>query len=124
MENYNSHPALMRASLSFGALLVAAVACGPARPATLSEPALPPCAGTRVLIVQNAGDQAVLVFARSGRSTTEIAAAPIGRTEVTVPSGVRATSFYATAASRSAVGGSLQSAPVDTRVTFLLECRR
>jgi hypothetical protein len=112
----------MRASISLIALVVAA--CGPARPATSSEPALPPCADTRVLIVQNGGDEGVIVYARNGRTSTEIGAAPIGRKEITVPASVRATSFYAVALSRNVFSGSAQAAPVETRVVFTLECRR
>ena len=81
------------------------------------------CQGTRVLHVTNGGDEAVNVFAVNGRSSTEIGTVPQGKKELIVPPNVRATSFYAVAISRMAIGGSVLSAPTDTRVTFAEECR-
>ena len=105
--------------LSLAGLVAALAACSqnPA-PSTSAS-----CAGTRVLIVTNAGDEAVNVFAANGRTSTEIGTVPQGKKELTVPPTVRATSFYAVAISRMAVGGSHVAATTDTRVTFVEECR-
>jgi hypothetical protein len=81
------------------------------------------CAGNRVLIVTNGGDEAVNVYALNGRTSTEIGTVPQGKKELTVPTNVRATSFYAVAISRVALGGSQASATTDTRVTFVEDCR-
>lgn len=81
------------------------------------------CAGNRVLTVTNAGDEAVNVYALNGRTSTEIGTVPQGKKEVTVPPNVRATSFYAVAISRLVFAGSPLSAPTETRVTFVEECR-
>lgn len=80
-------------------------------------------AGTRVLIVSNGGDEAVNVYAVNGRTNTEIGTVPQGKKEITIPSNVRATSYYAVAISRMAIGGSVVAATTDTRVTFVEECR-
>ena len=76
-----------------------------------------------MLTVTNGGDEAVIVYALNGRTSTEIGAVPIGKKELIVPSTVRATSFYAVATSRMAFAGSPISATTDTRVTFAEECR-
>jgi hypothetical protein len=81
------------------------------------------CAGTRVLLVTNGGDEAVNVYAQNGRTSTEIGTVPLGKKELTVPPNVRATSFYAVAISRLAISSSHVSATTDTRVTFVEECR-
>jgi hypothetical protein len=81
------------------------------------------CTGTRVLLVNNGGDEGVIVYAQNGRTSTEIGAAPQGKKEITIPATVRATSFYAVAISQIALGGSHTSATTDTRVTFVEECR-
>jgi hypothetical protein len=80
------------------------------------------CAGNRVLTVTNGGDEAVNVYAVNGRTTTEIGTVPQGTKQITVPSNVRATSFYAVAISQL-MGGSHVSATTDTRVKFVEECR-
>jgi len=76
-----------------------------------------------VLIVTNGGDEAVNIIAVNGRTSTEIGTVPQGRKELTVPANVRATSFYAVASSRMAIGGSPVSATTETRVTFAEDCR-
>ena len=81
------------------------------------------CAGSRVLIVNNGGDEAVNVYAVNGRTNTEIGTVPQGKKEITIPPRVRATSYYAVAISQMAIGGSVVSATTDTRVTFVEECR-
>lgn len=82
------------------------------------------CMGTRVLIVTNAGDEAVNVYALNGRTSTEIGTVPQGKKELTVPANVRATSFYAVAISRIAIAGSAAAATTETRVTFVEDCRK
>jgi hypothetical protein len=81
------------------------------------------CAGTRTLNVTNGADEAVIVYALNGRTSTEIGTVPPGKKEITVPSNVRATSFYALAISQLVFVGSAVSAPTDTRVTFVEGCR-
>jgi hypothetical protein len=103
----------------FAAAAIGLAACSqnPAPSTTAS------CAGTRVLIVNNGGDEAVNVFAVNGRTSTEIGTVPQGKKELTVPTNVRATSFYAVAISRLAMSGSHVSATTDSRVTFVEDCR-
>src|SRR5215210_6654760 len=43
------------------------------------------CAGNRVLIVTNGGDEAVNVFAVNGRTSTEIGTVPLGKKELVIP---------------------------------------
>lgn len=81
------------------------------------------CTGTRILVVNNGGDEAVNVYALNGRTSTEIGTVPQGKKELTIPPNVRATSFYAVAISRPVFAGSPISAPTDTRVTFVEDCR-
>jgi hypothetical protein len=81
------------------------------------------CVGTRVLVVTNAGDEAVNVYAVNGRTSTEIGTVPQGKKELTIPPNVRATSFSAVAISRPVFAGSPVSATTDTRVTFAEDCR-
>lgn len=112
----------MRTFLMATAGVALLAACSPTRPAAEgSSPA--PCAGTRVLVVQNGAEEAVNVFALNGRTSTEIGTAAPGKKEITLASTLRATSFYATAVSRQVFAGSPQAAPTDTRVSFTLECR-
>ena len=103
----------------FAAAALGLAACSHNPPPSTSSS----CLGTRVLHVTNGGDEAVNVYAVNGRTTTEIGTVPQGKKELTVPSNVRATSFYAVAISRLAIGGSPVSATTDTRVTFAEECR-
>ena len=101
------------------AMMVLVVACSQNPPPS----AIVGCKGTRVLIVNNAGDEAVNVYAVNGRTSTEIGTVPQGKKELTVPATVRATSFYAVAISRMAIAGSPVAATTDTRVIFVEECR-
>jgi hypothetical protein len=102
----------------FFALAVTLAACSSNPPPSTTGS----CAGTRVVHVTNGGDEAVLVYALNGRTSTEIGAVPQGKKDLTVPPNVRATSFYATAISRPVFAGSPISATTDTRVTFVEEC--
>jgi hypothetical protein len=111
-------PILVCLSLAFVA------ACSPRTPAVGAAPGEAPCAGTRVLAVQNGADEAVDVYASSGRTSTLIGTVPPGKKDLTIPREVHASSFYAVAISRGALGGSGVSAPVDQRVIFLLDCRK
>lgn len=103
-------------------LLLLVAGCAP-RSATGSPSATPACTATRVLIVNNGGDEAVNVYAVNGRTSTDIGTAAPGRKEIIIKPTVRATSYFAVAISRLAIGGSVMSAPVETRVTFQEECR-
>ena len=106
------------------AVVSLALASGCSKSTPQSQASSPvPCAGTRVLIVQNGADEAVNVYAMNGRNSTEIGTAAPGRKEITLATNQRATSFYAVAVSRLAISGSAQAAPVDTRVVFQLQCR-
>ena len=100
------------------AALLAACSQNPAPSTTAAV-----CSGTRVLIVNNAAEEAVIVYALNGRTSVEIGAAAVGRKEIVVPRTVRATSFHAVAISRQALNGSALTAATDTRVTFQEECR-
>jgi hypothetical protein len=111
----------MRLLAVLGAGLVVASACSKSTPPSQIGPA--PCAGTRVLVVQNGADEAVNVYALNGRNSTEIGTAAPGRKEITLAANQRATSFFAVAVSRLAISGSAMAAPVDTRVIFQLQCR-
>jgi hypothetical protein len=108
---------MTRILLAFGAISLVACSRNPAPSVTAS------CVGNRVLTVTNGGDEAVIVYALNGRSSTEIGAAPQGTKELIVPPNVRATSFYAVAISRLVFAGSPVSAPTETRVTFVEACR-
>jgi hypothetical protein len=108
---------MTRSLLAAAAIVLAACSTNP------PPSAMPSCAGNRVLIVTNGGDEAVNVYAVNGRTTTEIGTVPQGKKDIVVPSNVRATSFYAVAISRLAIAGSAVSATTDTRVTFVEECR-
>ena len=112
----------MRVLAVISVSLLLAGACSKT-PVTSQTPAAEACPGTRVLVVQNGADEAVKVYAVNGRDATEIGSAAPGRKEITVPTNQRATSFYAVAVSRLAIGGSVMSAPADTRVIFQLQCR-
>jgi hypothetical protein len=116
----------MRLILS-ACVIAAAAAAACARSTQVGSPAATTattaCAGTRILVVNNGGDEAVNVYALNGRTSTEIGSVPQGKKELTVPPNVRATSFYAVAISRTAIGGSVMSAPTETRVIFQEECR-
>jgi hypothetical protein len=103
----------------FAAALIGIAACSqnPAPSAATS------CAGTRVLLVNNGGDEAVIIYAVNGRTTTEIGTVPQGKKEIVVPANVRATSFFASAISRPVFAGSPVSATTDSRVTFAEDCR-
>jgi len=103
----------------FAAAAIVLAACSQNPPPSTSVN----CAGTRVLIVTNGGDEAVNVYALNGRTSTEIGTVPQGKKELTLPANVRATSFYAVAISRLALGGSHVSATTETRVTFVEDCR-
>ena len=102
-------------------LIPAALAACSANPAPTTTAAV--CSGTRILTVTNGGDEGVIVYALNGRTSTEIGAVPQGKKELVIPPNVRATSFYAAGLSRLQVGGSITTAPTDTRVTFVEECR-
>lgn len=108
---------MTKVALAAAVVLLAACSQNPA-PSTSGS-----CAGTRVLTVNNAGDEAVNVYALNGRTSTEIGTVPIGKKELVIPPTVRATSFYAVAISRMAIGGSPIAATTDTRVIFAEECR-
>jgi hypothetical protein len=105
--------------VAVAATVIALAACSKNPPPS----AIGTCAGNRVLTVNNAGDEAVNVYALNGRTSTEIGTVPIGKKEIVIPSTVRATSFYAVAISRMAIAGSPVAATTDTRVIFVEECR-
>ena len=104
-------------------VLLTAVAIGLTACSQNPPPSVGTCLGSRVLTVTNGGDEAVNVYAMNGRTSTEIGTVPQGKKELTVPSNVRATSFYAVAISQLAISGSHVSATTNTRVTFVEECR-
>ena len=107
---------IRRALLAFG---LGAMACSSNPPPSTTAS----CAGTRVLTVTNGGDEAVIVYALNGRTSTEIGSVPQGKKELTVPPNVRATSYYAVAISRPVFAGQPISATTETRVTFVEDCR-
>ena len=102
-------------------LISSALAACSANPAPTTTAAV--CQGTRILHVNNGGDEAVIVYAINGRTSTEIGAAPQGKKELVIPDNVRATSFYAAAISRPPLASSHVTATTDSRVTFAEECR-
>src|SRR5215204_2569580 len=94
----------------FVVVAIGLVACSQNAPPSMATS----CAGTRVLTVNNGGDEAVIIYAVNGRTSTEIGAVPQGKKELTIPPNVRATSFYAAAISRPVISGSHVSATTDT----------
>ena len=95
-------------------------ACSQNPPPSSTTPA---CNGNRVLVVNNAGDEAVIVYAINGRTSVELGAVAQGKKELAIPSHVRATSFFARAISAPALSSSPISATTDSRVIFQEECR-
>lgn len=113
-----AHPLALLAAVLLAGCRPREAAVGSPAPATSSQ-----CNGTRVLAVQNGGQEPVDVYADNGRTSVLIGTVPPGKKEITLARDIRATSFHAVAVSRGALGGSGVSAPVDQRTIFQLECR-
>ncbi|HET9423874.1 MAG TPA: hypothetical protein VFO55_00775 [Gemmatimonadaceae bacterium] len=100
--------------------LSAAGACR--RTATVqSAPACPN--DKRYVIVQNDAGSPVDVYVSVGPQARLLTTAPIGRSEITIPTDMRPRAFYAKSPGETVLTGAADNPGITSRVTFQMGCR-